>query len=499
MSFKKIIFIIFLFTGVVYSNPLFHKKISQGISYLYNLELQKASNIFNEAQKISPADPRSYYYNAQIHLWSFLGSKEENEYRKFFKFSDIAKNKIESMKEIDNQEYLADFWKGNIYTQRAFAYSSKDKMLDAFWAAKKAIGYLNDVIDEKPDFYDAYLGIGIFDYTLTYVPGIFKFALTLTGLDANKQQGFNNVRLAQQKGSLFKTEATFHLAKMYTDYIAEYDSSAILLNSLIEKFPRNSLFIYQYAITLIRQRKLDLAEEKLHKVISLNNKNFSQTNSFSYFLLGDIQLRKNNFNEAIENYIKFLTTTKAVDYTGIASLRVALCYKFLNNEKLYEKYLLLARNGNKDILEDNYAKEYSEILFEHGLNKNQLTVIQAGNYLLAGDYKDVAKILNPVLHRIKQPDWKGKVLIYLAETNIELENYNDAFNYASRAISMNYNFDKWIFPFALYLKAKAYWLTGNERESEKYLLKAESENDYYEREYLQSLINNLKRKLNLPE
>ncbi|GBD89749.1 tetratricopeptide repeat protein [bacterium BMS3Abin04] len=499
MSLKKIILIIFVISGQVCSNPLFHQKIAQGIPYLYNLELKKASDIFNEAAKISPDDPRSYYYIAQIHLWSFLGSKEEHEYKQFFKFSDIAKNKIESIEKIDGKDYLADFWKGNIYTQRALAYSSKDKMLDAFWAAKKAIGYLEDVIDEKPDFYDAYLGIGIFDYALTYVPGIFKFALTLTGLDADKLQGFNNVRLAKQKGSLFKTEATFHLARMYTDYLAEYDSSAILLNSLIKKFPRNSLFIYQYAITLIYQRKLDLAEKELYKVINLNNKNFSQTNSFSYFLLGDVQLRKNNFNEAIENYIKFLTTTKAVDYTGIAGLRVALCYKFLNNEKLYEKYLLLARNGNKDIPEDSYAKEYSEILFEYDLNKNQLTVIQAGNYLLAGEYKDVAKILNPVLHRIKQPDWKGKVLIYLAESNIELGNYNSAFNFASRAISVNYNFDKWILPYALYLKAKAYWLTGNDKEAVKYLLKAENENDYYKKEYLQSLINNLKQKLNLPE
>jgi len=499
MSLKKIILIIFVISGQVLSSPLFHQKIAQGIPYLYNLELKKASDIFNEAQKISPDDPRSYYYIAQIHLWSFLGSKEENEYKQFFKFSDIAKNKIESIEKIDDKDYLADFWKGNIYTQRALAYSSKDKMLDAFWAAKKAIGYLEDVIDEKPDFYDAYLGIGIFDYALTYVPGIFKFALTLTGLDADKQQGFINIRLAQQKGSLFKTEATFHLAKMYTDFIADYNSSAILLNSLIKKYPQNSLFIYQYAITLMHQRKLDLAKKELFKVINLNNKNFSQTNSFSYFLLGDVELRENNFQEAINNYKKFLTTTKAIDYTGIASLRVALCYKFLRNEKLYKKYLLLARNGNKDIPEDNYAKEYSELLFERGLNNNQLTVFRAGDFLLSGDYKNVLQILNSVLHRIKQPDWRGKALIYLAESNIELGNYNIAFNFASRAISGNYYFDKWILPYALYLKAKAYWLTGNDKEAEKYLLKAENENDYYKKEYLQSLINNLKRKLNLPE
>ena len=136
MSLKKIILIIFVISGQVRSSPLFHQKIAQGIPYLYNLELKKASDIFNEAEKISPDDPRSYYYIAQIHLWSFLGSKEENEYKQFFRFSDIAKNKIESIEKIDDKDYLADFWKGNIYTQRALAYSSKDKMLDAFWAAK---------------------------------------------------------------------------------------------------------------------------------------------------------------------------------------------------------------------------------------------------------------------------------------------------------------------------------------------------------------------------
>lgn len=475
----------------------FRKSLSNGINKLYQLKLDEADKLFNTVIQLAPNDPRGYYYKSLEHLWTFLGSKQNQEYDSFFVYSDKAKLLVDSIDSIDQKVYLSDFWKGNVYSQRAMAFSANGSMIDAFWATKKAVGNYEDALEANPDFYDAYLGIGLFEYALSFVPAIFKWGLTITGLTADKEEGFKKIRLAQRKGNFVKVEATYHLSKLYMDYVAEYDSAKILLKQILAKYPENTLFLYQYALTLIANKELNKGEDVLNKLLQIDNKYLTQTNAFSYFLLGEIYFKRNKFEKAKTYYLTFLKHAKAIDYTGLGCLRIAFCNFMLDNKMEYKKYLLLARNGNLDLDEDSHAKEFSETLFDENLRSNIKSVIKAKNYLENNQPEMVIRLLKTAVDSIENIDWKGKALLYLSESEIELGELNEAFNYASRAISNNYKFEKWILPEAYLMKAKAYYLIKNFNEAKKYLIKARDENDFYYKTKIEAQINNLARKLKI--
>ncbi len=492
---KKFLVFLFLFVTVnLYAGETDFRK---GKFYFYNLQFEKAREHFTNVLKNDPTDPRPWQFISQIHLWTFLGSKDTAEFRRFEELSDSTLDVLENTTYFEDSPYLQNYWYGNAYSARAIAFSAHGDMMSAFWATKKAISYYEDVLEEKADFYDAYLGLGIFEYALDFVPSVFKWALDLTGLDADRKSGYLKIKKAYELGKESKTEAAFHLAKLYLEYLAQYKKSEELFGNLLEKYADNSLFLFHLALAQFNNAEFENAGKTLRKILKLNNQYFLQTNSFAYFLLGDIAYRQNRFDEAINNYQKFIEHAVSVDYTGIACLRIAISNKFIDNEDEYKRYLFLAGYGNLDIPEDNYAKEISEKLLENNLTGSELTIIKSQNFLFVKKYEKSVELLEPLLPSIKNKDWKGKALITLSEALLNLEKYNDAFNYTSEAISINYDLEKWILPYAYYLKALLYYRTGKTDEAKSYLLKAEKENHYYMKNKIIAKINNLKMKLGI--
>ncbi len=183
--------------------------------------------------------------------------------------------------------------------------------------------------------------------------------------------------------------------------MADYTNSIRILNSLITNYPNNTLFRYQAAIEYIKTHKLNKALKELEIVLKINHPKFSQTNSFSNFLLGDIYFRKKEYKNALEYYLAFLTTTKTIDYTGIASLRTAYCYYFLDNIKEFRRYAIIASNGNLDLEDDKFAKEMSLNILGNGFSDEHKILIEVENSYLSGDYSEGLQLINNNLDSLK--------------------------------------------------------------------------------------------------
>ncbi len=375
------------------------------------------------------------------------------------------------------------------------AYGNNGNTLDAFWSTKKAVSYFEDVIDLDSNYYSAYGGIGIFEYALSYVPAFFDWALVLSGLSADQNNGFELIKLATSKGEIDRAEYQFHLSKLYDEHLAEYEQSLSLINPLLRKYPENALFHYQAAIEYIKSRMLDKAKEELEKVLQINHPKFLQTNSFSNFLLGDINFRQNNFDTALENYLIFLNTTRTIDYTGIASLHAAYCHYFLGNEKEFKRYALLAANGNLDLEEDKFAKETSLSLLEKGFSDEKILLIAIENSYLSGDEQKLLEIMESSLDSEVNENILAQALVYKSKILIDRTKLEEAKLILKKIDSLNTENVEWVRSMSLVNIAEISYLENDIEKSLEYLEDAEDSNDYQKKKYIQSLINGLKRKL----
>jgi len=476
-------------------NPEYKKLITSGEKLAYNFEFDSCQSIVQTAIELVPESPEAFQLLSKIHLWYYLGSKDQSDFKLFFDYSDSALIRTNNLLEENEEDKFLLYILGNIYKYKAMAYGTKGNTLDAFWSTKKAVSYYEDVIELDTNFYSAYGGIGVFEYALSYVPALFNWALSLSGLSADQNNGFNFIKIASTNGVFDKTEYKFHLAKLYDEHLADYDQSLILIKELLKEYPNNTLFHYQAAIEYIKSRNLDKAIEELEIVMEFNHPKFIQTNSFSNFLMGDVYFRKNNFEKALEYYLKFLTTTQTIDYTGIASLRTAYCYYFLDNDMEFKRYAFLAANGNHDLEDDKFAFEMSLLVLEKGFSKDSNILFEIENSYLSGDDIKTLEIIEDSLDSLQNEDTKAQVLIYKSTILINMNKVEESRVILEEIDSLDIDASKWVEPMNLLNLAEISFRKNNFDLAYEYLDSAEDRNDYQKKNLIQSYINGLKSKL----
>lgn len=469
--------------------------VNQGLAKAYNMELEAAEKIYNRIIDQYPEEPHGYFLISQIYYWTYLGSKDKGEYQVFSRFADLAQEKIDKILDQDEKNVRINYMAGNLASFRAMANATNESSVDAFWSSKNAVSFLEKTLDINPKFYDAYLGLGLFDYAMSFVPEFLKWAVNLTGLTSDKERGLHYIKLAYNKGTSGTTEAAFHLSKIYTDYLADYDSAYYYIQQIIPKYPKNTLFHYQYAVSLIKGKELDRAIQSLNTVIRLNNKRFPQVTALAHYRKGEVYFKKNQFKSAIKEYELFLDLSKDLDFTGIAALHIALSHKILGNEEEYKKYLNLASDGNPDLYEDSYAKLKSEIFADREIEETDLKLIRYKNMIDSGRNKSAYDSLKVLIPSIDNNDQKGIALAYLSESAFNLRKYPESVDAAEKILAIKLADEKWMIPFSYYIQARANWVVGAKNEARELIAKAESENKYEKQDYLQSLVENLKRKL----
>lgn len=493
MKTKLILF--YLLFCFISSHAQINSLVQQGLDKAYNFEFDEAEKIYSRVIDRYPNSPHGFYRIAQIHFWIYLGSRDQGEYEIFKRFAELTEERLNKQLKANPKDYRLINMAGNLASFTAMAEAINNSSIDVFWSSKKAVGYFEEALVINPRFYDAYLGLGLYDYAMSFVPEFLKWAVNLTGLSSDKQRGLRYIKTAHMKGSSEKTEAAFHLAKIYTEYVAEYDSAITHLQSITSRYPKNSLFLYQFGVTLAKDLQFDRAVNYFNRVIRLNNKKLPQLVALSFFRKGEIFFKRNQFKAAIAQFNQFLDTSREIDLTAAASFYVAISEKMLGNDEEYDRNLLLAQGGNQDLFEDAYGKQKSEFYSKNGISSDELKLIRMKNYLDAGKYRTVIDSLEKDADEFKSKSQKALALGYLSEASLKLKKYKNALDYAEKVIQLDPSTEKWIMVLAELNIAKAYFFTGDKETAKEYLKNAENRNDFEYKDYLASRIEWLKRRI----
>jgi tetratricopeptide (TPR) repeat protein len=478
MKLKFIPVFILLFTSLLFCQRDIERQILNGLDACYNFNWDKANRIFQGLIEKYPDDPRGYHFESSIYLWYYLGGKDNNDLDVFEKYSDTALEKGEDILSKDENNEMALYVLGANYNYRAIAFGKAGNFLDAAWAIKKSESFLSKVIEINPQRYDAYLGLGLYNFAVAQIPSAFKWALNLVGISGNKVTGVKYIEDAAENGIYAKVEAEYYLAQIDMDFLADYESSAAILKRLVRRYPRNILFNYSYAVLLMKQRKLTEANSLLDKVINSKTSQFNQIASFSYFLKGDISFRNNEPDSAKAYYIHFLNFADDKDYTGIASYRLALCYEFTGNRDIAIGFFKKAQTGNMDLDDDIYAKRKGEIYASRAPSSFELDLVYDYNMIEAGKYKAAYDSLTSMLPIVKSSKIKSEALLYKCEAAYYMGNFQESIDLADQALAVDSSDEKWVIPFSYYYIARANKKLGNLKEARLNSEKAEDENNY---------------------
>ncbi len=301
----------------------------------------------------------------------FLGTLNEAYIDSFNLYSRKAATILEQLdddKETDKTRKL--FWLGMIDYNNSVVSARSNDFASALVSTTSMRNRLEEAIKINPDFYDAYLGIGLSNFAFAEVPAALKWAANLVGFNSDKELGLSYIQLVAEKGNVLKTDAQFYLSQIYSRTIIDYPEAEKILIKLVKSYPNNLLFNYSLAWIKHELNDLTTAEKILRNIISSKDSLFPFIISNSHLLLANIFFTKEQYDSATVHYNLFRDNRVNNDYVGFANLRTGISFELLGNRKQAIKYYEKSDEGNKDIDEDIYAERLGKILFRNQLLKN---------------------------------------------------------------------------------------------------------------------------------
>lgn len=496
MKFFFILFIVlFLSSPFTFSQNPIERQIQLGLNKIYNFNWADGNKIFDKLIEDHAKDPRGYHYKSTIYLWYYLGNFNEAYLDTFNLLADksleLANEKLKT-KPTAELNYLI----GSVYYNKSIAQARSGNYLQAIWMSNRMKQYLDAAIKEKPDYYDAYLGLGLYNFALSQIPSTLSWATNLIGMSADKEAGIEYVKKAAEKGSLSKVDAEFYLTQIYSRVIIDHPAAKELLDKLVKRYPKNLLFEFSLAWVNYEMNDLVSAEKQLRNVIASNDTLYSYVVSNSEFLLGNVFFAKNMCDSAITYYQKFLDDALNNDYKGIANLNIGLCYEIDGNRDEALKFYENASTGNTDIDEDLYAERKKDFLLENKLSDNQIKLIKYRNLIKQNKLKTAKDSLSEFIEQpgVSKQDL-SEAYLYLSKINLYQKRYKESLDFAVKCIKTEIKYDQWIHAFAHYYAAWDCYYLKSFLDAKLFLLQIEDLDDYDFSNSLKDKIYTLQRLL----
>ncbi|HEX9002458.1 MAG TPA: hypothetical protein VGB07_21305 [Blastocatellia bacterium] len=256
-----------------------------GNAALYNIDYATARQKFEEIKKLQPQHPAGDIYLATV-IWLehlnksrrlqtslyrdesnfYAGAdkaKEENEGdevdaavdRAFRDRMAQAKTKALSLVARNKNDADAQYFLGAYYgVMAAYEASVARKFFAAMRNGSRGVDAHEKVLKLKPDYYDAYLSVGMYDYIVGNLPFMYKALATLAGVRGNKKRGIERLQTIVEKDAATADDARVMLLAIYQNE-KRYEDALALLQQLSAKYPASYLLKLETASTFVTLKK----------------------------------------------------------------------------------------------------------------------------------------------------------------------------------------------------------------------------------------------------
>jgi hypothetical protein len=200
----------------------FQEEASKGFDHVYSLEYEEARSAFQKLRQRFPQHPGPPLYLA-LTLWqhelflreglgldrfvapeSFMQATARQmpaeDRNAFFKYVGESQAFCQAIlkEKPDNRD--ARYFLGAAHgVLAAFALTIDHDKREAFRQGKKAYQYHLGIVQEQPDYYDAYVTLALYEYVVANLPWQIKWIAQIAGYKGTEERAFKYLRIAATK------------------------------------------------------------------------------------------------------------------------------------------------------------------------------------------------------------------------------------------------------------------------------------------------------------
>lgn len=333
----------------------------QILFHIHNADYAAADSLIEMRIKEKPDRPKYYFLKSSLlfHARYFYATPATRDSIKNL-FGDYCRQTIRLAEKLppttENKFYL-----GSAHSYLSRVHIMNQSFTDAYFDATAGEDYLEEVIEENPEYYDAYLNLGVLKYFVATRTNWWQSSLAfLSGISGDKETALQELRIVHEKGAFNKNEAGFILTQVYQFFENNTENARYYGRWYRDNFPNNFFMERQYnmiALTdLITQHGVQYFESNLDSLAA----KYTLTNAGPLNGVGYRLINENKLEDAL---VIFRANIKLFP-------EVANCY-----DSYAEANALL---GKKEEAIKYYTMAYDKTLTDQTLNEEFRKTLQTG-------------------------------------------------------------------------------------------------------------------------
>lgn len=492
------------FSGNLFSAGI-DDDIRSGLNDVYNLKFNEAETKFINIQKGNPDDVKGYFYQSLIYYYRALPTRDDKMLDKFMELTDKILDMCDTKLDKNENDIETLYFKGLTHSYRSLILLNLNKsLLKAASNGNDGYRILSDIVKRKPDYYDAYMGLGLYKIAIGFVPEKFQWLLSIIGFDGNIKNGLDLLKTSMEKGRFTRVESkVYYSLSSITEKEDENNISVNIAQQLCIEFPESPIFRLVLAGMLEERGKMDEAITEINKALELNTNSLqNEIKKGAYALLGNAYFKKNDFANAVKSLEEHMKYVNNEDRYNVSCYSLGTCYDMLGNRsKAIESYnkardkFIEERDGEGEKIYYRLCKE--RIL--KPLRDIDSLVILGWNMRESGKTDESVSIYEKLLsteyiNKFTTDDDKAILFSNAAHSYLMKKDIAKAEYYFNRTISLQPKTEIWHIPHSYFELGKIYYHKGDKSKASEYFDKIYDYSDYDFKNFLEMRLANFKAK-----
>jgi len=251
--------VLFLLVAAAFASPQADSLIRSGMNQLLKENYPAARGEFQKVVDLDPSQPCGYFFQAASLQMEMLDYETDDREKEFYSAVDNAIKRSRKVLAENPSDAWANFYLGASYFYKAAYEGKRERYWTSFQSGLKGLSALRTAVASDSTLYDAYLGLGSYDYFRSKATQVLS---KLPFVGDNRERGIAEIRLAMEQGKF-----TSLLAKNGLVWILfeekRYDEAEKYASELRAAYPESRTF--RWAPVEIAYRK-----KEWEKVLTLS-------------------------------------------------------------------------------------------------------------------------------------------------------------------------------------------------------------------------------------
>ena len=292
--------------------PEMDKLLMEGVDAIYQMDFSAADKAAEKAIALDPEFPHPYLGQAANDLIRFSYGSEQSDPKLVKSFEGKIGNTIKVaerwLKKNDPKNPDVLLVLGCAHGIAGRMAIVRRQWLKAFTHGRASMKSVRAAVKHEPELWDAYLGLGMFDY---YVDTIPRFAgwLAKIMLGGDRMRGIEEVKISAEKGHYTKTAAQLILVEIFTEDrhgVTNTPEGVRLMAEIRRKYPDSAMLHSAQIVALYEDKQIDAALKEASEYqarVKANKKGYETADlSKTHAMLGTILWAAGDKARALEQF-----------------------------------------------------------------------------------------------------------------------------------------------------------------------------------------------------